>query len=125
VIHRFCLSLLIIGSCFHFTAFAEEKMVTPPLVTQLSSTTISGNVVVQLPNGKTTSVTPRDLLCLRSAIKSKNQTFVSTFIAMKQRLAGLDANQFDGKYLQLLLSFSNVRAPQVRGFGGRSSVAPF
>ena len=100
--------------CGTSKVFAEEKAVTVPLLTALSSTTVSGYVDVSLPNGKTSTLSPRDVASLRSAIQLKQLGFLRNFIGIKQKLSKMNADEFDAKYLQLILQFSKVPPSQAR-----------
>ena len=96
-------------------------MVTTPLLTALSSTTISGyvdtsahwnppttNFVVTLRNKKTFTLTARDVIALRWAIQLKQVSFFRTFIDLKSRLSELRPEAFDATFLPILFSVSGV-----------------
>ncbi|MDB6029518.1 MAG: hypothetical protein JWM68_5741 [Verrucomicrobiales bacterium] len=127
-VNKFLFSLLVaLALSMASTAFAEEKMVTTPLLTALSSTTISGyidtsahwnpgttNLVVTLPNKKRSSLTARDIIALQWALKLKQVNFFRTFVSIKERLADLPAEEFDAKFLPLLFPLSGVSTAHAR-----------
>ncbi len=119
-------------------AFAEEKMVTTPLLTALSSTTISGyidtsvrwnpgttNVTLALSNGKTASVSSQDIELLQWAIGAKQFGLLRLYVAMKQQQVNLSAEQFDAKYLPALVKVSGMPKQSAQQVLSGRGTSPF